>query len=228
MAERAVTIPRKTAVQARSRATVDAILEATARILVRDGYDRASTNRIADKAGVSIGSLYQYFPGKEALVAAVINRHNRDLMAVVGEAFAGAAGKPLAEGLPLLVEAAIEAHGVDPDLHRVLAEQTPRSGVLAGAELFQRDAYALFEAWLGAHRDEIAVDDVELAAFVCVSSIEAVTHTAVIHRPDLISHDRASRLVEQTTRLILGYLTGAGEAASDADGGPRSQTVRAP
>ena len=67
--------PRKSASQQRSRLTVDALLEATARVLMKEGYDRTSTNKIAAVAGVSIGSLYQYFPSKEALVAAVIDRH---------------------------------------------------------------------------------------------------------------------------------------------------------
>lgn len=83
MARRLLTGPRKQASQARSRATVDALVEATARILVRESFDRASTNRIAAEAGVSIGSLYQYFPSKEALVAAVIDRHQQELMRVV-------------------------------------------------------------------------------------------------------------------------------------------------
>ncbi|TIT73203.1 MAG: helix-turn-helix transcriptional regulator, partial [Mesorhizobium sp.] len=76
MAPKLLTNPRKNASQERSRATMDALIEATARILVRDGFDKASTNRIAEEAGVSVGSLYQYYPGKEALVAAVIDRHN--------------------------------------------------------------------------------------------------------------------------------------------------------
>ena len=63
--------------------TVNALLEATARILIREGFDKASTNRIAEVAGVSVGSLYQYFPGKEALVAALIDRHNQEVMQVV-------------------------------------------------------------------------------------------------------------------------------------------------
>ena len=66
------TIARKTASQERSRATVDAILEATARILIKEGFDKASTNRVAEVAGVSVGSLYQYFPSKDALVAALM------------------------------------------------------------------------------------------------------------------------------------------------------------
>src|SRR5581483_874384 len=75
MAKRTRTAPRKKPKQERSQATVDAILVATARVLCETGYDRASTNRIALAAGVSVGSLYQYFPSKEALVAALVERH---------------------------------------------------------------------------------------------------------------------------------------------------------
>src|ERR1700722_11945035 len=82
MARRPATKPRKHAAQQRSRATVDALVEATARILVKEGFDKASTNRIAEKAGVSVGSLYQYYPSKEALVAAVMERHSQELIQV--------------------------------------------------------------------------------------------------------------------------------------------------
>ncbi|MBE9008662.1 helix-turn-helix transcriptional regulator [Pseudanabaenaceae cyanobacterium LEGE 13415] len=64
------TIHRKLPQQGRSKLTVDAILTATAHILIEDGYDKASTNRIAERAGISIGSLYQYFPNKESLMVA--------------------------------------------------------------------------------------------------------------------------------------------------------------
>jgi AcrR family transcriptional regulator len=206
VARKPLTTPRKSATQERARITVDALVEATARILVRDGFDRASTNRIAEEAGVSIGSLYQYFPSKEALVAAVIERHNLQLMGVVHQAFSQAAGESLDTGIRLLVTAAIDAHRIEPDLHCVLAEQTPRSGALANVELFQRSAYGLFQSWLEERRHEIKIDDLDLAAFICVTSIEALTHTAVIHRSDIISEERAEDLVEETSRLIVGYL----------------------
>lgn len=206
LARKPQTTPRKIASQARAHATVDALVEATARILVRDGFDRASTNRIAEAAGVSIGSLYQYFPSKESLVVAVIERHNRDLMTIVNAAFVDAKDKPLKEGLALLVAAAIDGHRVDPALHHVLAEQTPRSGALANVELFQRDAYGIFRSYLEEHRDELHTEDLDLAAFVCVTSIEALTHTAVIHRPDILVEERVDQLSEETSRLIFGYL----------------------
>src|SRR6478609_2727188 len=110
------TNPRKSAVQERSRVTVHALLEATARILVREGFDKASTNRIAEQAGVSVGSLYQYFPSKEALVVAVMKRHNEVLMQLVRGALAEVSELPLEQAVRMLVTTAIEAHRVDPKL----------------------------------------------------------------------------------------------------------------
>jgi AcrR family transcriptional regulator len=207
VARRPLTKPRKTASQARSRATVDALVEATARILVRDGFDLASTNRIAAEAGVSIGSLYQYFPSKEALVAAVVERHNRDLMQVVQAALAKVAREPIELGMRRLVAAAVEAHRIDPALHRVLAEQTPRAGALADVELLHREGYGLFRAYLEDHREELAGLNLDLAAFVCVTSIEALTHTAVIHSPAMLADEHAvATLVDEAARLVTGYL----------------------
>src|SRR6266481_6253125 len=120
MARKLQTSPRKSASQERSRSTVDALLEATARVLVKEGYDHASTNKIADAAGVSIGSLYQYFPSKEALVAAVIERHSSGMLEIVRASAVRVALLPLEEAARELVGVMIEAHRVDPKLHRVL------------------------------------------------------------------------------------------------------------
>lgn len=198
--------PRKQAAQERSRATVDALVEATARILVREGFDKASTNRIAAEAGVSIGSLYQYFPGKEALVAAVMERHSRELATIARAALAQAAAEPIGTGVRRLVAAAVQAHRLDPELHRVLAEQIPRTGALEEVEVFSRENVALFRRYLEDHRGEVRAPDLELAAFVCVSAIEALTHNAVLHRDDLLADGAAEVLIEETTRLVLGYL----------------------
>ncbi len=206
MARRPLTNPRKNAIQERSRATVDALVEATARILVRDGFDKASTNRIAEKAGVSIGSLYQYYPSKEALVAAVVDRHQQDLMQIVRAALAGVAALPLKDAVRRLVAVAIESHRLDPRLHRVVAEQIPRTGRLEHVGAANRETYALFRAYLEDHRDEIRPVDLDLAAFVCVTSIEALTHTAVLHRPDILSDAVSGTLVDEATHLVVGYL----------------------
>jgi AcrR family transcriptional regulator len=206
MARKPLTKPRKNASQERSRVTVDALVEATARILVREGFDNASTNRIAEVAGVSVGSLYQYFPSKEALVAAVIDRHNQELMHVVRIAMAEVASQPIKKAMRRLIAVAIEAHRIDPRLHRVLAEQIPRTGRLENVEAFNREALALFRAYLEGHSDELRRVDLGLAAFVCVTSIEALTHNAVLHHSEILSDEAARTLVDETTRLVVGYL----------------------
>ena len=206
MARKPLTKPRKHASQDRSRATVDALVEATARILVREGFDQASTNRIAAKAGVSVGSLYQYFPCKEALVAAVIERHNQELMQLVRGKLAEVAALPMERAVRELVAAAIQAHRLDPKLHRVLAEQIPRTGKLENIEAFNRENYALFRAYLEAHSNEFRPVDLGLAAFVCVTSIEALTHTAVLHHSDSFPDEAFGALVDEATRLVVRYL----------------------
>jgi AcrR family transcriptional regulator len=208
MARRPLTKPRKAASQERSRATVDALVEATARILVKEGFDKASTNRIAEVAGVSIGSLYQYFPGKEALVAAVIERHQQEIMQTVRGELAEVLAQPVEKAVRKLVAVAIKAHRVDPKLHRVLAEQIPRVGALEKLETFNRENYTLFRTYLESHRDELRVDDLELASFVCVTSIEALTHNAVLHYSKMLSDETMEALIDESARLVTGYLKG--------------------
>jgi AcrR family transcriptional regulator len=206
MGRRPLTKPRKDASQERSRATVDALLEATARILVREGFDRASTNRIADVAGVSIGSLYQYFPSKEALVAAVVERHQQDIRQVIQGELEKAAMLPIEQGVRMLVAVAVKSHRIAPKLHRVLAEQIPRVGTLEKVETFNRENFALFRSYLESRKSELRVKNLELAAFLCVTSIEAVTHNAVLHHTKMLSDDMTDALIDEATRLILGYL----------------------
>lgn len=206
MPRKPLTQPRKTASQERSRATVDALVEATARILVKEGFDKASTNRIAEVAGVSVGSLYQYFPCKEALVAAVIDRHHDEIMRVVRSALTHAASQPIERGVRTIVAAAIAAHRIDPKLHRVVAEQIPRTGRLEYVESLNREGLALLETYLESRRDELRVTDIGLAAFVCGSAIEALTHNAVLHGDGVLTKGAADRLVDEATRLVTRYL----------------------
>lgn len=206
MARQPPTKPRKNASQERSRATVDALVEATARILVRDGFEKASTNRIAEVAGVSVGSLYQYFPSKEALVAAVIERHNEEIMGTVRAALAEVADLPLDKAVRKLVTVAIEAHRINPKLHRVLAEQIPRTGQLKDVEAFNREVHTLVRTYLESRRKEMRKVDLDVATFICVSAIEAVAHNTVLNGAEMLSEKLVKVLVDEATRLVVGYL----------------------
>lgn len=196
---------RKTASQERSRATVDALVAATARVLVKEGYDHASTNKIADAAGVSIGSLYQYFPSKEALVAAVIERHIDRMIGIVRASAARVALLPLERAARELVGTMIAAHRVDPKLHRVLVEQIPRVGNLEHIEAVDDEAIGLVRAYLEAHRDEIGIEDLDMAAFLAVGAVEAMTHIAVLRRPELLED---ARFEGEVANLVVRYLRG--------------------
>lgn len=114
---------RKEPRQARSRATVDAIVEAGARILSEQGWTGFTTNRVAEAAGVSVGSLYQYFPDKVSLVGAIRRHHLDDSLAAVRSALAKR--QPLADFAGTLVANIVEAHSVYPGLHRVLLDEAP-------------------------------------------------------------------------------------------------------
>lgn len=157
---------------------------------------------------MSIGSLYQYFPSKEALVAAVIERHQQQIMQMVRSELAQVRDQPLDQAIRRFVAVAVAAHRLDPQLHRVLAEQIPRVGRLEKLETFSRENFSLFRAYLETARDELAVDDLELASFVCVTTIEALTHNAVLHHGKVLTGDRMDALIDEGARLVTGYLKG--------------------
>jgi AcrR family transcriptional regulator len=174
--------------------------------LIAEGYDKASTNRIAQLAGVSVGSLYQYFPGKDALVVAVAERHNRAVMDIVGSVLDEIQSLAIKDAVRRLAGVAVQAHRMDPDLHRVLAEQLPRVGALKDIDMAISQAHAVFRNYLENRRDQLCVSDVPRAAFVCATTIEALAHSAVLHRPDILSDDAAEALIDDITRLVTQFL----------------------
>jgi AcrR family transcriptional regulator len=205
MPKKPVTKARKNASQERSKATVDALIAATARVLVKEGYDHASTNKLADAAGVSIGSLYQYFPSKEALVAGVIERHIDGMLEVVRASAARVALMPIKEAALELVGVMIEAHRNNPKLNRELDEQIPRIGTMENIDRVDEQCVSHVRVYLEAHRDELGIEDLDLAAFLAVSTVEALTHIAVLRRPELLSD---ARYVDEVANLVVRYLRG--------------------
>ena len=118
--------PRKTPIQARSTVTVDAISEAAIQVLLTHGAERLTTTRVADRAGVSVGTLYQYYPNKQSLLFAVLENHLTNVMATVEAACESACHRPLAEMIREMVEAFVDARDIaavavetlaDPDAH---------------------------------------------------------------------------------------------------------------
>ena len=203
MAPRARTAPRKKPRQQRSQATVDAILDATARVLCSIGYDRASTNRIALAAGVSVGSLYQYFPSKEALVAALAARHMATMTALVRSKLAEVANAPMPVAVRTMIDAMFEAHGVDPRLHKVLIEEVPRIGRLENLRHVERETEGLVAIMLESRKAELRRTNVETMALLLVTVVEAATHAAVLAE---LEPARSRAVADELTDLVLRYL----------------------
>lgn len=194
---------RKAPRQARAVATVDSILEATAHLLGDGGFAALSTNRIARRAGVSIGSLYQYFPNKHAVVAALIDRHAEAQMEQLAANLTSAATGALDTAVRGIIEAQLHAKRVDHEMERLLLETVPQTGQFDLHARWNERASLLVEGALAARSDEIRPTDLHLAVFVLVNAVEGIVHGLVLQRPDLISSDA---LVEEVVQLVLRYL----------------------
>jgi AcrR family transcriptional regulator len=199
---------RKAPRQQRSRVTVDVIVEAATRVLARRGWARFTTNEIAAVAGVSVGSLYQYFPNKLAIAEAIRQRHLDEVLVALSGAGDDNEAIALDQRVARFADGVIAAHSVDEALHRVLLDEVP---------LVARSSYAEFEAeYQRRYRALIAasantnggVGDDETAARVLSSAVEGVVHAAA-HRGDLGLPALRSELV----RLILAYLRDRQQAA---------------
>jgi len=200
---------RKAPRQQRSRVTVDVIVEAATRVLARRGWARFTTNEIAAVAGVSVGSLYQYFPNKLAIAEAIRQRHlDEVLVALSGSGEGDSEAVALDQRVERFADGVIAAHSVDEALHRVLLDEVPLVARSSYAEFeaeYQRRYRALIAASAGANG---AAGDDETAARVLSSAVEGVVHAAA-HRGDLGLPALRSELV----RLILAYLRDRQQAA---------------
>jgi len=192
---------RKQPRQARSIATVEAIIEAGAHVLSQAGWAGFSTNKVAEAAGVSIGSLYQYFPDKLALVEAIRRRHFDQVLSVIRDA--AAEQKPLRQFARELVRGMIAAHSIHPTLHQVLLDEAPSDrGSRAAHASFQSRYLEQYAAAVAQYRKRLK--DTQTVARVLSSAIEGVIHNAA--RRNMLE---APELQKQLVELISAYLSGA-------------------
>jgi AcrR family transcriptional regulator len=197
--------PRKRPEQDRSRATVEAILEAAARVLVTSGYEAFTTNRVAEKAGISIGSFYQYFPNKDALLSELMRSHIEEIESGVVEMAVHAATMPLEQLIRVAIEQNINAHLINPELHRVLSEEVPLAGLTNWKATYTRRMHERVRAAFELRRSEIRVPDLDLAVYMVTSAVEAVVHNAVSARTAEL---KSGALAAELARMLVGYLTG--------------------
>jgi AcrR family transcriptional regulator len=140
--------PRKTPVQARSTITVEAISEATVQVLLSHGAKRLTTTRVAQRAGVSVGTLYQYYPNKQSLLFAVLENHLNSVMARVEAVCESGCHKPLAEMIREMVEAFVDAKMERADISMALCRVSADLGGPALLKRFGQRSWKAVEAML--------------------------------------------------------------------------------
>lgn len=206
------TTPRKRPTQYRSRATVDALLVATGRILVRDGYAKLTTTRIAERAGVSIGSLYQFFPTKDALIAALLER---EMVRILG-AIASVQLPPEArvrDKVIAIIDALLKAKLDNPQLSHALSNELPRVEGLDAIQTMTERTIDLVVPLLEMHRDQLRCGkDLRLAAYIICHALQGIMGSAVSARNDLLS---SREFRDQIIALVLGYLVGPEKASKN-------------
>ncbi|WP_203448842.1 MULTISPECIES: TetR/AcrR family transcriptional regulator [unclassified Mycobacteroides] len=193
-------IPRRTPRQERSRLMVERIVDAGRQVLIEHGYEGASTNRIAEAAGISPGSLYQYFPNKDVIIAAVVDEYADRITAAVTHELMEQVGRAsdlhaVRRTLAVLLDTMSE----QPELLRAMIEHTPRLGL--GSKI------ADFERRVG----ELAVMDLRVRSstskhanariWIAIRTVENLTIRYVLEEPAIDRDEFLDELVD----LVAGY-----------------------
>jgi len=194
---------RKGPKQQRSKVTVAAILDATVQVLEREGSDAATTSRIAEVAGVSVGTLYQYFANREAILDALQDREFERATEMMNRVLSRGAYRSDHEVARAVVEGLLELHSASPALHRLLVVQglsvTPTERVQA----FDMRIIAVVKSFLSLAKLRIRRPNLDAAAFVIYQAVRASMLAAVVERPAGLDSDT---LVDELTDLVLRYL----------------------
>ncbi len=188
--------------QRRARQTVEAILDAVVRILKRGGIDAVTTNHIAEVAGVSIGSIYQYFPDKRAIFIALHERHVEEVDRMVERKLVEHAASSLDDLVRALVEAMVEAHAEDPELNELLLTEVPHRA--DGTQDFSVRLHGAFRLAISSRAHELEKrGDLDKVVFVVTHMVESLSHGVVLRRPPGLSLAAAK---EEAVRAVLAYL----------------------
>jgi AcrR family transcriptional regulator len=181
---------------------VERLVAAAEEVVAEHGYDGTSTNRVATRAGVSPGSLYQYFPDKDALISEVLDRYVDALEARISAAFLGSLGAGLTrQSVRDVVSALLDACAERPALLRVLTERLPRTAERRRVA-FARRIDELAGTALRFRNGPDSPVPVETTAWILVRTVEHVAISYVLEEPDL----ERSTVVDELSALVSGYL----------------------
>ncbi|HEX3436449.1 MAG TPA: TetR/AcrR family transcriptional regulator [Pseudacidobacterium sp.] len=188
--------------QRRARQTVDAMLDAVVKVLKREGARAVTTNRVAEVAGVSIGSVYQYFPDKHAIFVALHQRHIEEVDRMVGATLIEHAASSLDDLIRALIDGMIEAHTADPELYELMFTEVPHRA--DGTRDFSVRLHGAFLLAISSRARELKKDrDPGMVAFVVTHMVESLSHGALFRRPHGMRFEDAKA---EAVRAVLVYL----------------------
>lgn len=193
---------RRKPTQERSKLTTQSILEATAQILPKLGLEATSTNRIAEVAGVSIGSLYQYFPNRDAIINTLIEREVEHHFQSAANRLMELKNAPKTELVDGVLEAVLTLFDDHPDLRAMLFQRMGRFSAVTKIEQVEDRFVDMLASVLKARRSETRVQDAQLGAFVISHAVMGVVRANLIPG----RRKKKAQLKTELTHLLLGYL----------------------
>lgn len=196
--------PRKLPVQRRSRDTVEVILEAAAHVFMDKGYAAGTTNHIAHKAGVSIGSLYQYFPNKDAILVSLAEQHLELAKEEIVEILlVNADNISIIELIHNIVSAMIRIHMHAPRLHQVIFEEAPLPDDLKHMLNTYEDDFSETLCQIIEQNPSVNIERSMLAARLIIRIVESLTHWYVLEAPEGVTEQD---IIDEISTVVSRYL----------------------
>lgn len=194
---------RKEPNQERAVSTMEDILKATAHILEKEGFEKASTNKIAAKAGVSIGSLYQYFPTKDSIVALMMERFMKHEMQIFNQVLAEKKAKNLEQTIRAIIEAMMESKRKNRRFTKIFAQKIFGFNKLDMLKKVDDYLLELFKIHIEPFSHEVRKDNLEMSLWMIMQAVKLIPVTLMFdERYEL----EDPRVVDELVHMTYSYL----------------------
>lgn len=215
---------RKKPIQQRSQQMVDTLIEAAGQVIAERGLEHFTTVQVAERANVSVGSLYQYFANKEALLAALLDRLNREMGEMVNRIAPGLLHADPQTMVRGLLNAAFDFLGGREGLYMELLRNWYRLDIQRSLHRFEQQMLEITRAYALTHVADLRMDHGPAKGFVIINSV-VFTLLRYLSLPGGALFDR-KRLVEELTTMVAGYLAGGALPESSRPRAPRPSASR--